>query len=84
MGKRAFDWSTATPEQIDRSLRLWKIRLFTGAVQYAIVVGIAFWVGSPILGAATIVVGLVGLPWAWRSVTAKHGAHRTEGPNAAR
>jgi hypothetical protein len=74
MRKRKVDWSAATPAQIDRSLRLWRIRLIVAAVQYAIVVGIAFWVGSAVVGAITILVGLVGLAWAWRYVTSMHSA----------
>ena len=72
MANQPIDWDAATPEQIDRSLRAWKIRLRISAVQYALVVGIAFWVGSPVLGALTVVVGVVGMSLTWRWVKAKH------------
>ncbi len=80
MSKRIVDWSTATPEQVEKSLRVWKLRFTIAAVQYVVVIGIAFWVGSAVVGAITIGVGLVGLPLGWRHVRAKHGALRAKVP----
>jgi Flp pilus assembly protein TadB len=82
MGKRDVDWSAATPEQINTSLRVWKLRLTVGAIQYGVVIALAFWLGSPILGAVTVVVALVGLPLTWRWVHAKHRGLRNRAPGA--
>jgi predicted Na+-dependent transporter len=74
VSKSPVDWSAATPEQIAQSFRAWKVRLMIAAVQYAIVVVIAFLVGSPVVGAVTLAVGVVGLILTWRWVQAKHGS----------
>jgi hypothetical protein len=74
VSKQAVDWSAATPEQIQASFRAWKARLILAAVQYAIVVAVAFSVGSPVVGVVALAVGLVGLALTWRWVQAKHSA----------
>jgi predicted Na+-dependent transporter len=74
VSRRAVDWGAATPEQIEASFRAWKARLILAAVQYAIVVAVAFLVGSFVVGVVTLAVGLVGLALTWRWVQAKHSA----------
>jgi hypothetical protein len=78
MAKREVDWSIATPAQIDRSLRAWKIRLGITAANYVIVIAIAFWVGSAVVGLVAVIVGLAGMPFAWRRIRTQHAALRAK------
>ena len=83
MAKHTVDWNVATPEELDRSLRAWKIRLGIAAVNYAIVIAVAFLVGAPAIGLVTLIVGLIGLPIVWRRIRAQHAALRAEASSNA-
>ena len=83
MDKRKVDLETASVEQIDKSLRAWRGIVVYTAFAYAAVAVIAFWVGSPIVGALMIVAGLVGVPWLWHYVGARHQRARARARSSA-
>jgi hypothetical protein len=55
-----------TPDQVKTARRHFHRTLVISAISYLVVAGMAFWLGSPLLGSVTIAGGAVGLPLAKR------------------